>query len=1052
MVTGAASQHEFIEQMVGGAADDTLIGNARDNLLDGRFGSDILQGAAGDDTYVFINGNPTDNDTLIETVGSDTVDFHLIPEAVTVDLETPPIFTTAPVIAMWGAQTVESPAPGLFENIIGTAFADTLRGSAEDNRIEGLAGDDDIYGLAGDDELFGGTGGDTYFFEDGFGIDEVFELADEGDDLLDFSAVTVPLDFTIGTTIHVTDGVNEVTHAGLNVEQVLGGSSLADSITSGDGDNLWIISGVNTGTLNGVAFEDIENLQGGVGNDTFLFLPGGQITGAINGGDGDDVFDLSQGGSVLGTIIGGMGDDTLIGDNANRTWTVTGAGSGNAAGIGAFDKLENVTGGTGIDTFTLAGGTLAGTIDGGANLDVLNADNVANLFTLTADDQGTATGVGKFLRIENLTGNSKDDKFALGTGTLSGAIQAGPGNDTLVAGDAPTMFTLTGANQGTATGIGSFAGVENLHGGVFADQFVLAGGTLSGMADGKDGNDTLVAGNVANTFTLTAANTGTATGVGGFANVENLTGNAQSDLLTIGTGSLSGTFRGEGGADTVQAANVANLWGTIGPSAGFVTGLAQFVGIETLLGGTNTDEFLTFIAPFAGTIDGQTGVNSLRMFGIPATFTVTGANTGNVNGVTTFSDIANLTGGSGDDTFVLAGGTITGMFTGGLGLDSLVADNNVSGMFVITGPDSGTLNGMPFSQIENLVGGNQDDEFQLSGGSLSGTADGGMGSDTLVSDNLPFNIFIIDQANGGQLAGLNQFVAIENLTGGNQTDWFWLVGGTLSGMIDGGMGANDALIGDHLPSTYTIDGVNSGQATGVAGGFTGVESIFAGSNVDSFTVTPTGDLDGSISGADGDDVFMITPGLGTTHTVSGGVGLDQLTVDAQAGTPTLLANTITIAPGGAVVTFFDVEDVILAGAGAFVAPAVAESNEHRPSFASVPSEITRQSSLAGLGVEQLARTILGHFTTSGAAPVGYRCLLKHWEEEHQFARRVSSLPIDSKLLRLATAEQRHRQTIDSALEDTELFAPDWTRLNATESPNTKLIDVLLEDEQLSFIN
>ncbi len=68
--------------MVGGEGDDILIGNSRDNLLDGRNGSDIEQGAAGDDTYVFVPGNPGDNDQLVETIGSDTLDFSRIPDPV----------------------------------------------------------------------------------------------------------------------------------------------------------------------------------------------------------------------------------------------------------------------------------------------------------------------------------------------------------------------------------------------------------------------------------------------------------------------------------------------------------------------------------------------------------------------------------------------------------------------------------------------------------------------------------------------------------------------------------------------------------------------------------------------------------------------------------------------------------------------------------------------------------------------------------------------------------------------------------------------------------
>jgi hypothetical protein len=316
-----------------------------------------------------------------------------------------------------------------------------------------------------------------------------------------------------------------------------------------------------------------------------------------------------------------------------------------------------------------------------------------------------------------------------------------------------------------------------------------------------------------------------------------------------------------------------------------------------------------------------------------------------------------------------------------------------------------------------------------------------------VADNLPLNVFIIDQADGGQLAGINQFASIENLTGNNQTDWFWLAGGTLSGTIDGGMGASDALIGDHVPSTYTVNGLNSGQATGIGGSFAGIETIFAGNNVDHIIVTPTGDLDGSIVGGGGDDVFLLTPGLGTMFMVFGGVGLDQLTVDAQAGTPTQLANTITIAPGGAVVTFSDVEDIVLMGAGS-AAIIVEPANSPSPPIASASSRRSiGTNSAQGDAMALRARTIVGHFTTSGEALVGYRRLLKQWEEERPFARRNAI--IDSTLRGLPTAEHRRNQMLDFALADTELLARDWTPLRATDSLHTELVDAVLEDEELS---
>ncbi len=524
--TDAVEQYQFIEQLVGGQADDTLVGNQRNNLLDGRNGSDILQGAAGNDTYVFVPGNPGDTDQIIETVGSDTLDFSLIPDAVTVDLSTPPTLTTVPVVARWGLpeRTVESPVPGLFENIIGTVQSDVLQGSDEDNRIVGSDADDRLIGLAGNDRLQGGPGNDRYEFADNFGVDLVLESATEGtDDVLDFTAVTVPLTFTIGTQIHVTDGSNQVTHAGLNIEQVWGGSG-SDTLVSGININTWVISGINTGTLNGVAFQAIENLLGGSGDDTFIFLAGGQLTGGIDSGGGDDRFDFTQGGVVGGVINGGTDDDSLVGDNANRNWTVSGLGSGSATGIGSFDQIENLLGGSGVDTFTLAAGTLAGTIDGGDGQDQLRADNVSTTFTLTGDDEGLATGVGAFVRLEHLAGNDQNDRFELQDGSLSGTIDGGLGSDTLVAADVPTTFTLTANDAGTATRLGQFLGIENLEGNQRDDQFVLAGGLLTGTVDGQGGSDTLVGDNVPNSFTVTGLDAGSATGIAGFADLENLTG------------------------------------------------------------------------------------------------------------------------------------------------------------------------------------------------------------------------------------------------------------------------------------------------------------------------------------------------------------------------------------------------------------------------------------------------------------------------------------------------------------------------------------------------
>jgi Ca2+-binding RTX toxin-like protein len=914
VVTDQLEQHQFVEQMIGGDADDILVGNDRHNLLDGRAGSDVLQGAAGNDTYVFVPGNPGDNDQIVETIGNDTLDFQQIPDAITVDLATPPILTTSPVVARWGApeQTVESPVPGLFENVIGTVLADVIRGSDEDNALLGGDADDRFIGLGGNDLLLGGKGNDSFEFADGFGKDMVWEFAGEGtDDVLDFTAVTANLTVTIGTQIFVTDGANEVLHPGLHIERLLGGSG-NDTLISGDGTNLWIISGVNTGTLNGVEFIGIENLQGGVGNDTFLFLPGGQLTGGIDSGAGDDVFDFRQAGSVGGLIDGGAGNDAIFGDDADRVWTITGGNAGTASGIGSFADIENLVGGTGVDQFALNGGTLGGTIDGGAGDDVLIGDNVPNLFTLFGDDEGTATGLGAFRQIENLLGNAQEDRFELDLGSLSGQVDGMGGSDTLVAADVPTAFTVNALDAGLATRLGSFQSIENLTGNQRDDQFILIGGTLTGVVDGGFGSDTLVGDNLANLFTVTGPNSGSATGVGSFTSVENVSGNEQDDVLELLGGTLSGTFRGEGGTDEFRADNVANEFGILGPQFGYATGLAQFVGVETLQGNADTDTFVVFGEPFVGQIDGMGGMDRLQAGFVGTSFRVTGVDSGFVGTSMTFTGIEFLAGGLADDLFVFEGGTISGGI-GDLfgGLDTLQADN-VSSTFELTGPNAGTLVGVTmFLGIERLVGGSADDVFQVQlGGSVTGDIDGGDGSDTLVAPDGANHQFVLSGPDMGSLTGIADFLQIENLVGGDQVDHFWLAGGSLSGSIDG-QGGLDRLQGNHVPGSYTVDGAGSGQASDVGGGFSNLEVLQGGTASDTFIVTETGSLAGGILGNDGDDTFSVTPALGSTLVIIGGIGVDQVTVDAQAGIPQDLPGQVLIVPGGAAVFYSGVEQLVL---------------------------------------------------------------------------------------------------------------------------------------------
>jgi predicted extracellular nuclease len=156
----------------GGAGNDSLLGGEGNDVIDGGDGSDLLDGGAGVDTVSFASAalGVRANLGLADpqrTVGPD--------------------FDT-----LLG-----------FENLIGSAFGDTLvgdaganviRGGDGDDRISGQggadlldggAGNDDVRGGAGGQEIRGGDGNDFLF--GGAGADRfVFDLADGSDRIGDF--------------------------------------------------------------------------------------------------------------------------------------------------------------------------------------------------------------------------------------------------------------------------------------------------------------------------------------------------------------------------------------------------------------------------------------------------------------------------------------------------------------------------------------------------------------------------------------------------------------------------------------------------------------------------------------------------------------------------------------------------------------------------------------------------------------------------------------------------------------------------------------------------
>ncbi|MCS5698125.1 M10 family metallopeptidase C-terminal domain-containing protein [Cyanobium sp. FGCU-52] len=131
-----------IEHLIGGAGADRLLGHGGDNRIDGGAGDDTIDGGAG-------------SDVLIGGLGVDTVSFASATSAVTVDLASTRAQRT---VGSW-SDTITG-----FENLVGSAWNDTLTGSSGANQIDGGAGADLIRGGAGADRLTGGAGADRFTY------------------------------------------------------------------------------------------------------------------------------------------------------------------------------------------------------------------------------------------------------------------------------------------------------------------------------------------------------------------------------------------------------------------------------------------------------------------------------------------------------------------------------------------------------------------------------------------------------------------------------------------------------------------------------------------------------------------------------------------------------------------------------------------------------------------------------------------------------------------------------------------------------------------------
>jgi Ca2+-binding RTX toxin-like protein len=143
------------DDVIGGALNDVLIGNDGANDMDGAGGNDILRGGPIAELLTGGTGNDTvrggdGGDNMDGGAGIDTLDYTDSFPAVTINLFT----------GFAGGGFAAGDVFVNFENVIGSAGADSLGGDGNPNRLLGAAGNDNLGGGDSKDTLNGGDGND----------------------------------------------------------------------------------------------------------------------------------------------------------------------------------------------------------------------------------------------------------------------------------------------------------------------------------------------------------------------------------------------------------------------------------------------------------------------------------------------------------------------------------------------------------------------------------------------------------------------------------------------------------------------------------------------------------------------------------------------------------------------------------------------------------------------------------------------------------------------------------------------------------------------------
>jgi Ca2+-binding RTX toxin-like protein len=662
--------------------------------------------------------------------------------------------------------------------IRGTDGADTLTGTPQADVIFGLGGNDTIIGLQGDDLLFGGDGDDTFCllqgdvngvdqYDGGSGVNTILGssdydvlnvtsglanlkniqvldggidhnvlnntiLATSGDDVLDFSAMTVK-NFTINA------GAGNDTVTGTNAADLIVGGAGNDVLSGGAGDDTFRLlqgdvngvdqydGGSGTNTVLGSSDYDVLNVTSGLANlKNIQVLDGGIDNNAYNNTilatASEDVLDLSAMTVKNFTINAGAGNDTVTGTNA-ADLIVGGAGNdvlNGGAGDDTFRLLQGDV--NGVDQYD--GGSGTNTVLGSSDYDVLNVTSgLANLKNIQVLDGGIDNNVN----INTIQATAGNDVLNFSAMTVKNfIIKAGMGNDAVV-GTSGVDYIFGDAGDDQIMGS---AGNDVLNGGDGNDTFLLQDGVDSGLDqyDGGSGVNTILGSGNDDTLNVTS-------GLANLKSIQILDGGWDNDPMRNRILATSGNDVLDFSSMTVK-----NFHINAGAGDDMVTGtsgndyIVATAGNDVLNGGDGNDTFLLQDGVDSGLdqYDGGSGVNTILGSGNDDTLNVT-------SGLANLKSIQILDGGwdndpmrnrilatSGNDVLDFSSMTVKNFhINAGAGDDTVTGTTAGDRILGLEGDD-------------RLIGGKGADDLQGGGGNDTYVYSLGDGTDT-ISDLLGAN-------------------------------------------------------------------------------------------------------------------------------------------------------------------------------------------------------------------------------------------------------------------------------------------------------------------------